>query len=742
MSPRTRHRRPLLLVVAVLAMLLPLAVPATADVAEHPDPGVVRPRPAHGAVVHDGKVTVEALLHARAGVSSASLTVNGTARDFQLDQVSTYTTRLRTTLDLSPGRYIAEVRFTDNDGTSTRRAWEFHASEVGFHRLSGDDRMATAIQISRDLYRTNGSAPAAVLARAGDFADALAGAPAASAVDGPLLLTPTGELRSDVAAELERVLQPGATVYLLGGPKALDPSVEDAVKGLGFTTERLSGSDRFGTAADVLQLVPESATAFVASGLSFPDALAASAPATRDGVPILLTAPGELPDATRAALRNEHWGDAAQPFGTVFVVGGPAVVTDEVLAEIEQATGGNVIRVAGPDRYATAARVAGRFYDGVSRVAIASGERFPDALPGGRHAGAKGVPLLLSPGFGLARPQVDQIAGWGISGGWMYGGPAVLEGRVAQDAQRAVLDGPGLRERSISPPHGATVNTLDAVVIQMEREVDIDASSIYVEVANREVYGVLAQGDFASEVVFRAGALPFDPAPNEEYPGHVWALVRDGDDVRHLEWTFTLKTLDLGMGDLGPSVRDLQERLTSLGYWLGTIDGRYGSLTSQAVMAFQKYEGLPRTGSVDQTTRERLATAGRPRPKHLRNGRYVEIDKSRQVMMFIVDGRVEWLMNTSTGTEDYYWHDGEKKLAHTPEGTFEFFRQIDGMRDAPLGQMWRPKYFTSAGHAIHGSTSVPSYPASHGCARLTYPAIDFVWAAGLAPLGTTLYVYR
>ena len=724
-------------------MVLSLVVPAVADeVAQHPDPGVVRPRPAPGAVVYDGGVTVEALLHARAGVSSASLEVNGQARDIQLEQVSTYTTRLRAPLDLPAGRYIADVRFTDNDGTSTRRVWEFRASDVGFHRLSGDDRIATSVAISGDLYPDGGSAPAAVLARADDFADALSGAPMAGAVDGPLLLTHPDQLSDAVATELDRVLPDGATVYLLGGTTALTPAVAAEVETLGFTTQRLSGDDRYGTSADILELVPESSTAFVASGRSFPDALAASAPATRDGIPILLTDATGLPDATRDALANSHWGDAAEPFDTVYVVGGPAVISDGVLEEIG-AIAGTVVRVAGNDRYATAARVAGRFYgDDVSRVAIASGERFPDALPGGRHAGAQGVPLLLSPAGGLARPQIDQVAGWGVSGGWMYGGELVLGGRVASDVQRAVADGTGLRERSISPPHGAEINSLDTVVIEMEREVDVAASSIHVEVDGREVYGVLAQGDFASELVFRAGALPFDPQPNQVYPGHVWALVRDGDTVRHLEWTFALRTLDIGRGDFGPTVRDLQDRLTELGYWLGTADGEYGSLTSQAVMAFQKYEGLPRTGSVDQATRDRLTTAGRPRPKHLRSGRYVEIDKSRQVMMFIVDGRVEWLMNTSTGTEDYYWHDGQRKLAHTPEGTFEFFRQIDGMRHAPLGQMWRPKYFTSAGHAIHGSTSIPAHPASHGCARLSYPAIDFVWSAGLAPLGTTLFVYR
>jgi hypothetical protein len=69
-------------------------------------------------------------------------------------------------------------------------------------------------------------------------------------------------------------------------------------------------------------------------------------------------------------------------------------------------------------------------------------------------------------------------------------------------------------------------------------------------------------------------------------------------------------------------------------------------------------------------------------------------------------------------------------------------REIDGMREAERGQLWRPKYFDdSRGIAIHGSASVPNYPASAGCVRVTNAAMDFIWQAGLAPVGTTVWVY-
>ncbi len=76
----------------------------------------------------------------------------------------------------------------------------------------------------------------------------------------------------------------------------------------------------------------------------------------------------------------------------------------------------------------------------------------------------------------------------------------------------------------------------------------------------------------------------------------------------------------------------------------------------------------------------------------------------------------------------------------TPAGRFQITRQIDGVREAPLGDLYRPKYF-SRGIAFHGSPSIPGHPASHGCTRLHDDAVDFIWANGLAPIGTPVWVY-
>ena len=196
----------------------------------------------------------------------------------------------------------------------------------------------------------------------------------------------------------------------------------------------------------------------------------------------------------------------------------------------------------------------------------------------------------------------------------------------------------------------------------------------------------------------------------------------------------------LELQDTGESVTRLQQRLSDLGYWLGEGDGTYGQLTRQAVMAFQKAEGLARDGVAGPQTQQRLATAGRP-VAQTTSGNLLEIDLERQILFVIQNGQVQWVFNTSTGSnESYTSSTGGSALAATPPGTFTINREIDGVRHAPLGDLYRPKYF-NGGIAVHGSGSIPATPASHGCARVTNAAMDLLWGSGVAPVGTTVVVH-
>jgi peptidoglycan hydrolase-like protein with peptidoglycan-binding domain len=195
----------------------------------------------------------------------------------------------------------------------------------------------------------------------------------------------------------------------------------------------------------------------------------------------------------------------------------------------------------------------------------------------------------------------------------------------------------------------------------------------------------------------------------------------------------------LKRGEKGEAVVALQKRLTELGYWNGKADGSYGSLTRQAVYALQKAAGLGRDGVVGPKTRKALDEGVRPKARSS-SGRVVEISKKRQLLMIVDDGEIQQVFNTSTGSYEHYEHEGNTYLAATPSGKYAVSRQIDGWRDAPLGLLWRPKYF-NGGIAVHGAYSVPPYAASHGCARLSIAAMNWIWANDKMPIRTKVWVY-
>ncbi|WP_457253736.1 L,D-transpeptidase family protein [Pedococcus sp. P5_B7] len=194
----------------------------------------------------------------------------------------------------------------------------------------------------------------------------------------------------------------------------------------------------------------------------------------------------------------------------------------------------------------------------------------------------------------------------------------------------------------------------------------------------------------------------------------------------------------LHSGDQGPYVRQVQQRLSALGYWNGSADGVYGGLTSQAVMALQKTAGLGRDGVFGPATRRALQNGVRPQSRI--GGSGIEIDKARQLLLVVRGGSVTMVLNTSTGSGEQYTSEGNTRTALTPAGTFSTFRSVNHLDKGPLGDLWRPRYF-NGGIAVHGAGNVPGYPASHGCARVSNPAMDMIWANEIMPIGGRVTVY-
>ena len=190
--------------------------------------------------------------------------------------------------------------------------------------------------------------------------------------------------------------------------------------------------------------------------------------------------------------------------------------------------------------------------------------------------------------------------------------------------------------------------------------------------------------------------------------------------------------LTLRGGSQGSEVLALEQRLVELGYWTATVDDSYDRSTEQAVMAFQKAEALVRDGIAGPATLGALSTAVRVVGRSgASDGRVVEIDLARQLLLIVEDGVVVDAFNTSTGTGGRW---------PTPTGHYKVQREIDGIRYAKLGELYRPKYFNS-GIAIHGSSSIPAQPASHGCVRVSNAGMDHLWSTGQLAIGTSVWVY-
>lgn len=191
-------------------------------------------------------------------------------------------------------------------------------------------------------------------------------------------------------------------------------------------------------------------------------------------------------------------------------------------------------------------------------------------------------------------------------------------------------------------------------------------------------------------------------------------------------------------GETSAEIGMLQLRLIELGYRPGEPNGAYGPQTTSAVMAFQKREGLGRDGVAGPQTLERLAAPQGAGPLRGGPGPWVEVDIARQVVFVADPGGAVFTLNTSTGSGQPYRSGGTTAIARTPRGSYTVYRTVNALERGPLGTLYRPMYFTG-GYALHGSPSVPAYPASHGCVRLSNADADWLW--GFAGKGTPVDVY-
>lgn len=298
---------------------------------------------------------------------------------------------------------------------------------VDLPRLAGEGRIETAAAIADATFQPG--VEVVYVATAVTFPDALAAGPVTGTSEtsrGPILLTSGPTLPTATRDAIER-LSP-KRIVVLGGTSAVPGSIERELERYA-PVDRIAGATRYATAAAISAAHFERAErVYVATGESFADALAGGAAAADQGVPLLLVQRDAVPDHTTRELRR------LRP-SQIVVLGGASAVSSAVEREL-RSFAGNVRRIAGQTRYATAAAVSRAMFPQAVVAYVATGTGFADALAGVPAAREERAPLLLVAPEGIPDVVRDELVRLSPRRIVILGGPtavsAEIENRLAQ----------------------------------------------------------------------------------------------------------------------------------------------------------------------------------------------------------------------------------------------------------------------------------------------------------------------
>ena len=190
------------------------------------------------------------------------------------------------------------------------------------------------------------------------------------------------------------------------------------------SVHRTGGADRYEVAANVSRATYPAGVdeVVVATGVRYPDALTGSAVGGNRGMPVLLTRVGSLPESTRTEL-------ARLAPKRIWVLGGTASVSAEVLGTLDDLASQGATRLGGADRYQVASKVSQVLFpdaDQVDTVFIASGEVFADALAAAPAAAVSGAPVLLVRRDAIPAATSEQLKRLAPSRVYVLGGTATI----------------------------------------------------------------------------------------------------------------------------------------------------------------------------------------------------------------------------------------------------------------------------------------------------------------------------
>ena len=318
----------------------------------------------------------------------------------------------------------------------------------------------------------------------------------------------------------------------------------------------------------------------------------------------------------------------------------------------------------------------------------------PALFTGSLQPAAAGVPVTITAGRKtLGRGRT------GAGGGFRIHAPAGAPGAVVAHADQAA-----------SAPFALAVKPAVSVAF-VGRPLDGKLTvAVRIRPAGAGTLDVTVSR--AGTVVRTATGASVDVALDTRSPGSVLvtasARPSSGWTSARTTATTTIAYPSLALGTSGAVVADLTRQLAALGYFTPAPSTTFSPELLDSVYAFEKVQGLARTGVVDASFWAKLAHPLQPVPRYAQPGDHIEVDKARQVLYLVRNGRVRSIAPVSTaGLPGKF----------TPVGRFAIYRKVLGFDPSPLGTLYDPMYFVG-GYAIHGNPSVPPYPASHGCVRV------------------------
>lgn len=286
-------------------------------------------------------------------------------------------------------------------------------------RLSGKDRYETNISILKKL--PDKSLDNMIVVTGQNYPDAITGGALSKSQNAALVLVKNdSKVILNAINEINRLMKnkQTGTVYFVGGTGVISKSIEQTFKESGFNVKRLSGADRTETAIEVAKKVNSSPTeVFLAYGNDFPDALAIAPAAAKNQTPILLN---KGKNTLSPNVLNYLKSNGVKK---VTIIGGTGVISNNIVKELE-ANNIAVSRISGKNRILTALEVAKTYYPNSTKVSIANGYNFPDALSGGSFAFHQDMPVLLTHANGVTPEVKDYLKGKEKI--YLFGGKGVI----------------------------------------------------------------------------------------------------------------------------------------------------------------------------------------------------------------------------------------------------------------------------------------------------------------------------